>query len=228
MNKSESCKELATSLAKAQAEMKNPGLDKTNPHFKSKFASLAGVRDSVVPVLAKHGISVVQSLEHSDHGIACETMLLHSSGEWLSGTLVLPVSKEDAQGYGSAATYARRYALMSFAGVVGDEDDDGNAASKHKTPAEAISRANVKPAGGVMDSLSADDQTQCRLVASIVLDAWDNGKQDMAVNNWKEHARALGQDERVAAWDLLPSNVRSHIKKVLAQSGVDSKGVLQP
>lgn len=122
--------ELFAALAKAQAEMSNPGFDSTNPHFRNKFASLAAVRNAVVPVLAKHGISMSQDLQSVEGGVACTTTLRHGSGFAISfGPLVLPVSKNDAQGFGSAATYARRYSLMAVAGVVGDSDDDANAAS---------------------------------------------------------------------------------------------------
>lgn len=128
MNRSESISALAKALVAAQAQMRNPVLDSTNPHFKSSYVSLAGVRDAVVPVLAKHGLAVTQMLSIAERGVICETMLLHESGEWISSTLELPATKFDAQGIGSAATYARRYALMALACVVGDEDDDGNQA----------------------------------------------------------------------------------------------------
>ena len=95
------------------------------------FASLAAVRNAIIPVFARHGLSVVQDLQATDRGISCLTILLHSSGERMDiGPLVMPASKADAQGFGSAATYARRYALLAMAGVAGEEDDDGNAASK--------------------------------------------------------------------------------------------------
>jgi hypothetical protein len=126
--------ELATALAKAQADIQNPKFDSVNPHFKNKFASLAAVRNAIVPVFAKHGLSVLQNLTTTaDHGIACETVLLHSSGQSMRlGPLTMPASKADAQGYGSAATYARRYALLGVAGVAGEPDDDGN--GKDKAP----------------------------------------------------------------------------------------------
>ena len=127
--------ELATALAAAQCEMTNPRFDKTNPGFRSKYASLAAVRDAVIPVLAKHGIAVIQNLTTTDGGIACTTMLLHKSGQSLISTLPMPSAKHDAQGLGSAATYARRYSLMAMAGVVGDDDDDGNAAVAPSHPA---------------------------------------------------------------------------------------------
>jgi hypothetical protein len=120
--------ELAAALVKAQAELRNPKLDSTNPHFRSKFASLAEVRDTITPVLTKHGISVIQNLVTNEHGVGCETILIHSSGQMLRlGPLYLPASKHDPQGFGSCATYARRYALMASVNVVGDEDDDANA-----------------------------------------------------------------------------------------------------
>ncbi len=121
--------EIAGALAKAQAEMTNPAFDAQNPHFRNRYASLAAVRNAVVPVLAKHGIACLQDLRAVDTGISCETVLTHASGQSLRfGPLILPVSKADAQGFGSAATYARRYQLMAVAGVVGDADDDAEAA----------------------------------------------------------------------------------------------------
>jgi hypothetical protein len=125
----ENINELATALAKAQAEIQNPKFDSVNPHFKNKFASLAAVRNAIVPVFAKHGLSVIQDLTAADMSILCTTIILHSSGQSIHvGPLPMPVMKADAQGYGSAATYARRYALLSLAGVAGEPDDDGNAA----------------------------------------------------------------------------------------------------
>ena len=121
--------EIAAALAKAQAEMSNPAFDSNNSHFKSKFASLAAVRNAVIPVLAKHGIACLQDLKSDGAGISCTTLLFHSSGQYLIfGPLTLPATKPDAQGMGSAATYARRYQLMAVAGVVGDADDDAEAA----------------------------------------------------------------------------------------------------
>jgi hypothetical protein len=123
--------DLAAALAKAQADIQNPKFDSVNPHFKNKFASLAAVRNAIVPVFAKHGLSVLQNLTTTEnHCVSCETIILHASGQSIRlGPLVMPASKADAQGLGSAATYARRYSLLGVAGVAGEDDDDGNAAS---------------------------------------------------------------------------------------------------
>ena len=128
MNKSEQLNELATALAKAQGEMHNPAFDAKNPHFKSNYASLASVRNTVLPVLSKHGLSVVQMPVNVQDTPAVTTILMHSSGQYVEETFYLPADRQNAHGYGSALTYLRRYSLMAVAGVVGDEDDDGNAA----------------------------------------------------------------------------------------------------
>src|SRR6267142_3894487 len=112
---------IAGALAKAQSEMANPAFDTVNPHFRNRFASLAAVRNAVVPVMAKHGIFVAQDLVSHEGLVSCTTILTHSSGQQMRfGPLVLPVAKNDAQGFGSAATYCRRYSLMAVACVVGD------------------------------------------------------------------------------------------------------------
>jgi hypothetical protein len=62
-------------------------------------------------------------------------VFIHESGEKMSaGVLHVPATKQDAQGYGSALTYARRYSLMAACGIA-PEDDDGNAASNKNAPA---------------------------------------------------------------------------------------------
>ena len=125
MNKTDSIAELAKALAKAQGEIENASKNAANPHFKSKYADLAEVLNTVRPVFSSHGLSVLQ-MPSFDGGIASvETMLMHTSGEWISNTCSAPVSKNDAQGVGSAITYLRRYSLAAFAGIA-QEDDDAN------------------------------------------------------------------------------------------------------
>jgi len=129
LNRSESLKEIAPALVKAQGEIKAALKDSTNPHFRSKYADLSSVVEAVKSPLLKNGISFLQGIHDAEGGVAVETMLLHTSGEWISSTLRIPASKQDAQGFGSAITYGRRYGLMAICGVPA-EDDDGNAASE--------------------------------------------------------------------------------------------------
>lgn len=190
MNRSESINELATALVKAQAELRNPAFDSTNPHFKSKFASLAGVRDTVTPVLSKHGLSVTQWPESIDGAVCVTTLLAHVSGQWLSSTLHIPVAKTDAHGAGSSITYARRYALMACCGVVGDEDDDANAAVAGKSAENARLR---KIADACIAKHAKGDGWGC----------------------YEEAAAVTDPEERVELWSMLAghSAVRSTIKE---------------
>lgn len=133
---------LADALSKAQAEIKNAAKDKDNPFFKSTYADLASVWDACREPLSKNGLSVTQPLSFEGGEIILTTLLLHSSGEWISSQVpVMPV-KRDPQSIGSAITYMRRFSLSSVVGVapsekpteddVDDSDDDGNAASGRK------------------------------------------------------------------------------------------------
>ena len=126
---------LVEALAAAQTEMRNPVFDKVNPHFKSKFASLAAVRDAVVPVLAKHGIALTQTYGfHGDYQVLLTT--LYKGAETIVSAVPLPAYQQSQQ-WASATTYIRRISLMAISGVCGDEDDDGEEAVKHKEAAPA-------------------------------------------------------------------------------------------
>jgi hypothetical protein len=121
--------ELAAALAKAQAEMKPATLDKVNPHFRSKYASLASCLEAARP-LAKHGIAVAQIPEQEEAGLHLSTMLIHSSGQWMKGRMKVLAAQQTAQGIGSGLSYARRYSLSAMAGIAADEDDDAEEATR--------------------------------------------------------------------------------------------------
>lgn len=142
MSQSEKLGELAKALAKAQSEMTAALKSSENPHFRSKYADLSAVFDACKEALNKNGFAIVQRVENDPNGACVETMLLHSSGEFVSSKCWLPVAQKTAQAYGSAITYARRYGLTSLAGVAADEDDDGNAAS---APAQYAPRPTPAP-----------------------------------------------------------------------------------
>jgi hypothetical protein len=132
---------LSADLVAAFAEIEGAAKDKVNPHFKSKYADIASVIDAIKPVLARYRLAFYQRSQPSEDGVLVQTMLRHVSGEEIDlGTLYVPANKRDAQGFGSALTYARRYALMTAFGVPA-EDDDGNAASRSNDhPTEGESR----------------------------------------------------------------------------------------
>ena len=139
MRTSDSIAKIAAALGKAMPEIQNATKDAKNPHFRSSYASLSSVLDATKPVLAEHGIVVIQS-PGWDGQCTVTTRLLHVSGEWIEGTASSPVAKADPQGVGSAITYLRRYSLAALCGIT-QEDDDGNAASR---PAPAKRPAKVE------------------------------------------------------------------------------------
>ena len=127
MNMSENISDLAAALAKAQGEIDDASKGSENPYFKSKYADLAAVRSVIREPLAKNGLSIVQLPSTVDGGAIVKTVLMHSSGQFISNELFMPAGKSDPHGLGSAITYARRYSLMSIL-CLASEDDDGNAA----------------------------------------------------------------------------------------------------
>lgn len=127
---------LASAMAAAFGEIDAATKSASNPHFKSKYADLTAVIDAIRPALVKHGLFFTQRPEPNERGVLVHTFLHHASGEQMElGALFVPANKNDAQGFGSALTYARRYALVTAFGVP-TEDDDGNAAVKSKAKAE--------------------------------------------------------------------------------------------
>lgn len=133
MQKSESIAKLAMAMCKAQAKVGIAHKNAVNPHLKNRYADLGAVWDAVSSALQENALSVLQMPSPSDDGkLHLETVLMHESGEWLSSVMVMPISKQDPQGYGSALTYARRYALASLMGVTQDDDDGARAVASEK------------------------------------------------------------------------------------------------
>lgn len=131
ITQSESIKELCAALVVAQAELQTVVKDAKNPYFKSNYATLEAVTETIRPIYAKHGLAIVQfpvSGENSSYGL--ETRIVHKSGEWMSAVAFMRPVKDDPQGVGSLITYLRRYSAQSVA-FLASADDDGNAASSN-------------------------------------------------------------------------------------------------
>ena len=122
---------IVPALLKAQSAMPAVTKDGSNPHFGSKYASLPGIFSACMPVLNKQDIFCMQApgLAHKAGTIRLTTTLMHKSGQWISSSIYMPTGKDNAQGVGSALTYARRYSYCAMLGIVSDADDDGNAAT---------------------------------------------------------------------------------------------------
>lgn len=119
-------------LAAAVGSMKNPPLDSVNPHFKNRFASLGAVSDAVRGPLAGQGLAYRQTMATDDTGSWVVTHV-YGRGESIELARVPVTVQSNPQQMGSALTYAKRYCLQAAFGLVGEEDDDGEAAS-HESP----------------------------------------------------------------------------------------------
>lgn len=208
MNKSESIKELATALAKAQGAIKGALKDSSNPFFKSKYADLASVVEAIREQLSTNGLSYVQISHDKEESATIETLILHSSGEWLScGQVSVPVTKADAQGFGSALTYARRYSLSAAFGVA-PEDDDGNAAAKASPrTGQAVAQEIASEAMPPEVVKALRDEAK-----KIEGDFYTVGAK-AALGSWSAFKKASGIEEQTYCWSLMDSKVKSGIKK---------------
>lgn len=213
MNQSEQINELATALAAFQGAVEAVTKEDTNPFFKSKYAGLPAVVKAAAPHLAKHGLSVTQTLgcyEYADEGRRVQindtltTMVMHSSGQWISDTTVMHLVKEDPQGHGSAVTYMRRYAYMAVLGLVADEDDDGNAATQAKASHPAT-RTRPPPQMSPQENGRAAIKTQLLGVCK--------GDQLLAKRLWAESPLAATDTMTRTEIDLLLSRAKAEVDK---------------
>ena len=132
MNKSESIKNIAGALVNFQATVSKVGKESSNPFFKSKYASLANILDTIQKPLSECGLAITQFPD----GNALTTLIVHAeSGEWMESSYVMPVAKQnDPQAMGSAITYARRQSIGSILNLNIDDDDDGEKAMGRQIP----------------------------------------------------------------------------------------------
>lgn len=222
MNTSPELDKIAPALAKAQSVIEGAAKAKVNPHFRSKYADLAACWDACREELTSNGISVIQALKPSTEGITVQTRLQHASGQFVEDEgLFLPASKHDAQGYGSALTYARRYGLCAMVGIA-PEDDDGNAASKGKTvikngrqgpyeAQEATPNGPTTPTTGMWEAMDTDMQIFLTDVAANVKTLLGRGKMKDAYDELESHN--LEVEAKAAIWTRFDSKERSALKK---------------
>lgn len=199
MNKSDQIGQLAEALCQAQGMMKFAKKDSSNPFFKSKYADLSSVVEAIRLPLYENGLSYAQTTDTDEHGVIVETVLMHKSGEWISGRLKMVPVKNDPQGIGSCITYARRYGLQSMVGIPTD-DDDGNAAS------------HITPTAGALERLPAKRQVEINETAALVR------KHLTEDNAWEAYnlieTSNFEPDEKTALWSLLDSKQRAALKKL--------------
>lgn len=180
---------LELSMLAVQSELTNPIKDATNPHFKSKYATLPEIRNLVTPILAKQGLYVTQFV----HGELLKTFVTHApSGRSLYADTNLMMDKATPQGQGSAITYARRYALCAMLNIAANEDDDGHAAEKPKPKSEPkIEQLAPERKAFILEIIEAanDEATVRKIFADAEIEC-KNANDPMTYNEITKAAKA--------------------------------------
>ena len=146
MNRSESISKFAAAFVKAQASMGNAVKGSANPFFKSKFADLNSIREACTPALNEQGIAILQPTTVIDGKLYIETVLMHESGEFISGLYEIVVAKQnDPQALGSAISYGRRYGLQAMVSVGAEDDDSESALGRKQTYTKPVATVQTQP-----------------------------------------------------------------------------------
>lgn len=190
MNLEHSNAALFAALAQAQAEVENATKGNVNPHFKSRYADLAEVLNTVRPTFAKHGLALSQSTEFDGALVSVTTAIMHKEGGYITSVASCTPAKTDGQGVGAATTYLRRYSLASMAGIA-QEDDDGQSAAHDRKPAPPAAPSRE---------------------LSLLLDGVEVATDIDALRNLHEQAKALPSHEREMA-NAAIRNKKSKLEK---------------
>jgi len=105
----------------------------------------------------------------------------------------------EVQNLGAVQTYIRRYLWVAALEIVEHDALDGTVGSDKKT---------IKPTDGVI--VSKDRQN---IIADVAIAIADRINADDMIGAYEEYLGIHDQEEKVALWALLPSNVRSALKK---------------
>jgi hypothetical protein len=154
MQTSQTITEISKALVEFNKELSRIEKDANNPFFKNSYATLDTILDTVRPILARHGISILQMPSGNGELIEMRTILLHTSGEFIESPVVaMKAVKNDPQSLGSTITYAKRYSISAMLGIsTGDKDDDGNSGSHSAAP------SSVQNNGQAYERKASDDQ----------------------------------------------------------------------
>src|ERR1017187_4491639 len=132
MIRSDTLDALSAALSAAQGEFEAVSKTASNPFYKSAYSPLPEVVKAAAPILSKHGLAVWQGADTDETGELLWTIVMHKSGQFIGSAARMKPVKNDPQAQGSAQTYGRRYQYMAALGLVADDDDDGEAATRPK------------------------------------------------------------------------------------------------
>lgn len=147
MSHSETINEIAKALCSAQAGC--PVIPKNRQGYGYKYCDINDMLVAILPLLKTHDLALFQSVERIAGQSWMATLIMHKSGQWIKGLVPYLLQKQDMQGVGTSATYARRYGLAAALGIASDEDTDGvdprDKSRETGNPAPKAVRAKEKP-----------------------------------------------------------------------------------
>lgn len=197
MKTSETIAQIAPALVKALAKIEGAAKSARNDHFKSRYATLEAVIDASKDVLAQHQLCLLQFPGALVNGaLSLETVLMHESGEWVSGDFQIALGKVDPQGVGSALTYARRYAQMAALNIPAVDDDAEAAMLSAPTPARQTVTPPAKPKQTLAERAEAFAGSMRAAKAKPALDrVWGLGAELRAELDKSDPERAVELSE---------------------------------
>lgn len=188
ISRSETSAKVSAAYVAASARVKVAIKNAVNPHLKNKYADLGAVQDACADALEANHLAVMQCpVPSDDNKLHLETMLIHESGEWISAIMVIPLPKQDPQGYGATLTYARRYGLAAMMGVTQD-DDDGERAVASEAEAQALDACKQIKVAPNLESLQ-----------KVFTDAWKAANGDKSAQKILTSAKDTRKKELEAA-----------------------------
>lgn len=224
MNTENVTPELFAALAKAQGEVENASKASTNPHFKSRYADLAEILNTVRPTFTSNGLSIIQSSRYDGVLVSVDTVIAHVGGGFISSSASCVPAKTDGQGIGAATTYLRRYSLAAMAGIA-QEDDDGNSASHNKpVPASPFIIAAIKER---LVELEVDEPAFLKFLNASSVDSLTADQAKRASISLDKKAKQMDADK--AKQDTpkeepkKPTETAKTVKKVVDELGWDEE-----
>ena len=182
MKTSTDINDISKAMSLAQGEMKPASKSTVNPFFKSTYATMAQVMESIREPFAKNNLCVFQDVCCTEFGVEVLTRICHASGQWIEfGPMVVPLTKKDAQGVGSATSYGKRYSLSAAVGVVSDQEDDDAEVAMNRNGEKDKPKAKEKPKA---ETITAD---QCASLVEV-----ENGCSPEYMKKVYKHLKDLG------------------------------------
>lgn len=210
MKMSESIANISAGLVQFQGLVNNPEKKSINPHFKSKYADLDEVINTIRPALEKCGLAFIQNPIHEDGKVGVYTLLIHKSGEFIQfDPVMIPLQKATPHQVGAALTYAKRYSLGSALGLATEEDKDGNEINNHKNQSiknkqakqETLGERKAKGIKAMYDEVKRKNLTE------------DEYKAILKAETGKTDAKELDLEQIIGLYKFLKNHTSDELKE---------------